>query len=93
MTTGLDKERLEQLVNEALRALEYSEQSYRKQALKLYPHVCSRCGRAFDHRNLREPTAHHRDNDHDNNPSDGCNWEHSCQYCHDNEYQRRLETQ
>ena len=31
---------------------------------------------------------HHRDHDHDNNPSDGSNWELLCLYCHENEHAR-----
>ena len=44
---------------------------YREQALKLYPWICGRCTREFNHANLRELTVHHRDHDHDNNPQDG----------------------
>jgi hypothetical protein len=32
--------------------------------------------------------VHHRDHNHDNNPSDGSNWELLCLYCHDNEHSR-----
>jgi len=53
--------------------------------------VCGRCAREFTRANLRELTVHHRDHNHDNNPSDGSNWELLCLYCHDNEHQRRLE--
>ena len=85
--------KLDNVVAEARRAREKREQSYREQALKMYPHVCGRCGREFDRKNLRELTVHHRDHDHDNNPSDGSNWELLCLYCHDNEHQRQLEAQ
>lgn len=88
-----DENRLDSLVGEARRAREQRERGYREQALKMYPHVCGRCGRVFDQRNLRELTVHHRDHDHDNNPPDGSNWELLCLYCHDNEHQRRLEAQ
>lgn len=64
---------------------------YRDQALKLYPHICGRCGRAFTHSNLHELTVHHRDHNHSNNPPDGSNWELLCLYCHDNEHQKQLE--
>jgi hypothetical protein len=63
------------------------EQSYREQALKLFPHVCARCCREFSGKRLRELTVHHKDNDHMNNPPDGSNWELLCLYCHDNEHQ------
>jgi hypothetical protein len=64
---------------------------YRDQALKLYPWICGRCGRAFVHSNLHELTVHHRDHNHSNNPADGSNWELLCLYCHDNEHQKQLE--
>jgi len=67
------------------------EDSYRDQALKIYPWICGRCGREFTHSNLRELTVHHRDHNHSNNPPDGSNWELLCLYCHDNEHQRQLE--
>lgn len=84
-------DKLDRIVLEARRAAERREQSYREQALKLYPWICGRCAREFTRANLRELTVHHRDHDHDNNPSDGSNWELLCLYCHDNEHQRRLE--
>jgi len=34
--------------------------SYREQALKLFPHVCGRCGREFEGKQLRELTVHHK---------------------------------
>lgn len=40
---------------------------------------------------MSELTVHHRDHNHDNNPSNGSNWELLCLYCHDNEHQRQLE--
>lgn len=59
------------------------QQSYREQALNLFPHVCGRCGREFADKQLRELTVHHKDSDHMNNPPDGSNWELLCLYCHD----------
>ncbi len=87
--SGPDK--LDRIVAEARHAAERRELGYREQALKIYPWVCGRCAREFTRVNLRELTVHHRDHDHDNNPSDGSNWELLCVYCHDNEHQRRLE--
>ncbi|CAG0961362.1 hypothetical protein RHDC4_00711 [Rhodocyclaceae bacterium] len=84
-------DRLDRVVAEARRAREQREQSYREQALKLYPWICGRCAREFTQANLRELTVHHRDHNHDNNPSDGSNWELLCLYCHDNEHQRHGE--
>lgn len=59
---------------------------YREQALKLYPWICGRCAREFDRKNLSGLTVHHIDHNHDNNPSDGSNWELLCIYCHDEEH-------
>lgn len=78
----------QQIVAEARRYKEEREKGYREQALKLYPWICGRCTREFDLKNLRELTVHHVDHNHDNNPSDGSNWELLCVYCHDNEHQR-----
>lgn len=88
-----DKDKIERVVAEARRANELREKGYREQALKMYPHICGRCGREFSHKNLCELTVHHRDHNHDNNPADGSNWELLCLYCHDNEHQRQLEAQ
>lgn len=64
------------------------EKGYREQALKLYPWICGRCTREFVRKNLSELTVHHIDHDHDNNPSDGSNWELLCLYCHDEEHSK-----
>lgn len=85
---AMDADRLDRVVADARRARDEREKGYREQALKRYPWVCGRCGRTFGHANLRELTVHHRDHNHDNNPSDGSNWELLCLYCHDNEHQR-----
>lgn len=60
--------------------------TYREQALKMFPHVCQRCGREFSGTRLRELTVHHKDNNHMNNPADGSNWALLCLYCHDDEH-------
>ncbi len=86
-----DPGKLDRIVAEARRAAADREQSYREQALKIYPWICGRCAREFTRANLRELTVHHRDHNHDNNPPDGSNWELLCLYCHDNEHQRQLE--
>jgi 5-methylcytosine-specific restriction endonuclease McrA len=78
------------LIAEARRNRELREQDYREQTLKMYPHVCARCGREFEGKKLRELTVHHKDHNHDNNPPDGSNWELLCLYCHDNEHQKFL---
>jgi hypothetical protein len=86
-----DPARLDRLVAAARRSAELRGQDYREQALKIYPWICGRCAREFTRDKLRELTVHHRDHNHDNNPSDGSNWELLCLYCHDNEHQRQLE--
>jgi 5-methylcytosine-specific restriction endonuclease McrA len=82
----------DQIIADARRNRELREQDYREQTLKLYPHICARCGREFEGKKLRELTVHHKDHNHDNNPPDGSNWELLCLYCHDNEHQRQLDT-
>jgi len=84
-------DKLDKVVAEARRTRDKRELGYREQALKLYPHICGRCMREFNQKNLQELTVHHRDHNHDNNPVDGSNWELLCMYCHDNEHQRQLE--
>ncbi len=86
-----DPGRLDRIIAEARRAADERAQTYREQALKIYPWICGRCGREFTRANVRELTVHHRDHNHDNNPPDGSNWELLCLYCHDNEHQRQLE--
>jgi HNH endonuclease len=81
----------EQLIVEARNNRELREQGYREQALKLFPHVCGRCGREFEGKKLRELTVHHRNHNHDDNPPDGSNWELLCLYCHDNEHQEYMD--
>ena len=81
----------DRIVAQAQRARQERERGYRERALKLYPWICGRCTREFTRENLRELTVHHRDHDHDNNPSDGSNWELLCVYCHDNEHARSVE--
>jgi integrase len=65
----------DQVLAEAQRYRDQREQTYRAQALKLYPWICARCGREFSGKKLRELTVHHKDHNHDNNPPDGSNWE------------------
>ena len=86
---GKGAARLDRVVAEARRAREEREQGYRERALKIYPWICGRCAREFDHTTVRQLTVHHRDHNHDNNPPDGSNWELLCVYCHDNEHQRQ----
>lgn len=86
-----NENKLDNLVAQARADYATREIGYRQQALKRYPWVCGRCMREFTQSNLKELTVHHRDHNHDNNPSDGSNWELLCVYCHDNEHQRFVE--
>lgn len=83
--------KLDRVIAEQRRHEAEREKTYREQALKLYPWICTRCGREFTGARLRELTVHHKDHNHDNNPPDGSNWELLCLYCHDNEHRRYLE--
>jgi HNH endonuclease len=77
-----------EIIAQARKYKEEREKGYREQALKLFPWICGRCAREFNHKNLRELTVHHINHNHDHNPPDGSNWELLCLYCHDNEHQR-----
>lgn len=83
-----DSDKLSKVVADARRQMKEREKTYRGKAMKMYPHVCGRCGREFSGKQLKELTVHHRDHNHDNNPPDGSNWELLCIYCHDNEHGR-----
>jgi uncharacterized metal-binding protein YceD (DUF177 family) len=87
-----DKSQLNKIVLEARKEQELREQSYRGQALKMYPWICGRCAREFTHKTVAELTVHHKNHNHDDNPADGSNWELLCLYCHDNEHSRYEET-
>ena len=83
----------DRVIAQALRDRQTRDQGYREKALKIYPWVCGRCAREFTRENLQQLTVHHRDHNHDNNPSDGSNWELLCLYCHDNEHSRERDDQ
>ena len=81
----------DRMIAETIRNRQTRELGYREQALKIYPWICGRCTREFVRETLQQLTVHHKDHNHDNNPSDGSNWELLCLYCHDNEHSRELE--
>ena len=83
----VDPDKKNEIIANARDYREKREAGYRERAMKLYPHVCARCGREFAGKTLRELTVHHKDHDHNNNPPDGSNWELLCLYCHDNEHE------
>jgi hypothetical protein len=85
---AIDSDKLDKIVARARKDTDVRMSGYREQSLRLYPWVCARCGREFTRANLHELTVHHKDHNHDNNPSDGSNWENLCVYCHDWEHQK-----
>ena len=85
------KEELDRIVARARQTLDERMKGYREQSLRIHPWVCARCGREFTVKNLHLLTVHHKDHNHENNPSDGSNWENLCIYCHDNEHRRYLD--
>ena len=87
-----ESDKMNRLAEQVRRERVKWDQSYRGQALKILPHICSHCGREFSGKQLKELTVHHKDNDHTNNPQDGSNWELLCIYCHDNEHTRMLQS-
>ncbi|MFQ6022570.1 MAG: YajD family HNH nuclease [Acidiferrobacterales bacterium] len=86
-----NREKLDRVVAQAVKARDERMLDYRERALKIHPWVCTRCGREFTRENLYELTVHHKDHNHDNNPPDGSNWELLCRYCHDNEHSRYID--
>ena len=81
---------LEELVREANAARAARAQGYRERSLALHGAICARCAREFETDRLHLLTVHHKDGNHDRNPSDGSNWENLCVYCHDDEHSRNL---
>lgn len=86
MERPTDPGRQQALRDQLRREVAERQAGYRMRALKLFPHVCGRCGREFEGKRLKELTVHHKDFNHDNNPPDGSNWELLCLYCHDDEH-------
>ena len=82
----MDPARKSALLASLKRDSDAKAKTYREQALKMFPHVCQRCGREFSGVRLRELTVHHKDGNHMNNPPDGSNWALLCLYCHDDEH-------
>jgi predicted HNH restriction endonuclease len=83
-----DNNRLDQIVRDARRNADKRAEGYRAQALKLYPWVCGGCARTFTNTNLQQLEVHHKNGNHDDNPSDGSNWELLCTYCHEHEHSK-----
>ncbi|MGA7562752.1 MAG: YajD family HNH nuclease [Desulfobaccales bacterium] len=70
--------------------MEFQNDSYREQSLRIHGMVCAKCGREFTQKNRKQLTVHHKDGNPRNNPKDGSNWENLCIYCHDDEHSRQL---
>ena len=83
-----DAEEQRRIIAAARRDRAQRDPGYRERALKLFPWVCTKCGREFDGKSLHQLTVHHKDHNHNNNPPDGSNWELLCIYCHDDEHGR-----
>jgi len=84
----LKNSKLDKIVLDARQNAEKRAMGYREQALKMYPWVCGRCARTFTREIIQLLEVHHKNNNHDHNPSDGSNWELLCTYCHENEHSR-----
>ena len=82
-------DRLDKVILEARRNADKRAAGYRAQALKLFPWVCGGCARTFTHSNLQLLEVHHKNGNHDDNPSDGSNWELLCTYCHEHEHSKQ----
>ena len=63
---------------------------YRSRSLALHGWICARCAREFDAANLHLLTVHHKDGNHNNNPSNGRNWENLCVDCHEAEHTKEM---
>jgi 5-methylcytosine-specific restriction endonuclease McrA len=87
-TSGTAKPSAEEVVRAARTAALARQQGYRARSLEIHGWICAKCAREFDHSTLHLLTVHHKDGNHDNNPSDGSNWENLCAYCHDDEHSR-----
>ena len=81
-------DRLDKVILDARRAADQRAAGYRAQALKMYPWVCGGCARTFTNSNLQLLEVHHKNGNHDDNPSDGSNWELLCTYCHEHEHSK-----
>ncbi len=81
---------VDRLVEEAKAEAGKRRRDYRARSLELHGWICAKCAREFDAKTLHLLTVHHKDGNHENNPSDGSNWENLCAYCHDDEHSRGI---
>ncbi|KAF0221035.1 MAG: hypothetical protein FD174_748 [Geobacteraceae bacterium] len=89
MVKAISQEEADELVRK-MRTERAGLENYREKSLKLHGWICAKCGREFEQDNLHLLTVHHKDGNHNYNPSDGSNWENLCVYCHDDEHSRGL---
>ncbi|HEY3307789.1 MAG TPA: YajD family HNH nuclease [Desulfuromonadaceae bacterium] len=73
-----------------MRAQVEDNANYRAKSIKMHGLICAKCSREFDQSNQHLLTVHHKDGNHNNNPSDGSNWENLCAHCHEDEHSRGL---
>jgi len=78
------------LIREATAEARARQQGYRERSLALHGWICAKCAREFDRSSLHLLTVHHKDGNHDHNPSDGSNWENLCVDCHEDEHTRGI---
>ena len=90
--TPLEPEKQARILKKLTEDAANRRNGYRERALRLFPHICGRCGREFSGNRLSQLTVHHKDTNYKNNPPDGSNWELLCIYCHDNEHEVRTES-
>jgi 5-methylcytosine-specific restriction endonuclease McrA len=88
----LDPAKRDEILKKIVHDATARKNGYRDTALRIFPHICGRCGREFSGRKLVQLTVHHKDGNHNHNPPDGSNWELLCIYCHDNEHEVRTES-
>jgi len=79
-------------VDEIVRELKGSSRTsdYRERSLQIHGLICAKCAREFDYKDRHLLTVHHKDENPNNNPPDGSNWENLCIYCHEDEHSRGL---
>lgn len=58
-----------------------------KEAIKILPEVCNRCGNVEKPRKVRNLLLHHKDGNHNNNDTN--NWEILCKRCHQEHHSKR----
>jgi len=81
---------VEEIVREMKTAQRSAAEDYRERSLAIHGLICARCSREFDSAQRHLLTVHHKDGNHQNNPTDGSNWENLCVYCHEDVHSRGI---